>query len=888
MNRSLIPQLLLIAALLLGIGGRNCPAGEPVLGPGSPARKHVTWRTPLVRVKGGGLEEARSRKNLAMAEVHTSAPAESWERPEFDDRNWTQSVLPAPPYDARDGRVRMKGIYGQAGGRSMVPAIAVVNLRVRFRVVRPAAMDLVLRYRGGAAVYVNGTEVARSHLPEGKLTAETMAEDYDPKAFEGRPGKSIPYGTSSPAKYAANLKLRVRELRAKIAPGILKPGTNVLAVAIHRAPYHGSDIAKSARRTYKGYMWSTCGLVELRLDGPGAVPSVAQSKGVAFTVAGVAAGNGHRACADLLEPQRPLEIFGARNGVFTGKVLASSAGPITGLKASVGSLKHSGGKGALPADAVEILYDHGEALLSEAPAKVAPAEKGAGASTAVWVKVRVPADAAPGVYEGQLSVSAGAGRKIPVKLSVADWKLPDPGDWETVQGFLQSPESVALRYKVPLWSDEHFARMEESFRLIGEAGGKEITIYLAGRSCLGNEQTMVRWIKKPGSGSGVRGSGQGVQGRSGTGNPEPRTRNPGPYTHDFSVVDRYLDLALKHVKPRVTVLYAWEKYMGGAGRFGYMAKDRAHKTVPVKVTLLDPTSGKTSLADGPYMSGPKFDAAAAAAFWKPVCEGVLERLRKRGIEKTAVLGMVGDGKPSPEAVALFKKLMPGVSWSENGHVNRLGGDFHGAKITYSTSVYINSPPAPSAKRLYGWKNMVTLFPRGGPCLRGRLSVWSPPLQHRAATELCLMAGLSGVGRFGVDFWDCVGDEKKWDEYPRSPAKSISGRFPESDEAQLCIDHSMRYVLAPGPKGAAPTARYENLREGVQEAQARVFIERALLEKKVNGKLGARAQAVLDERAQLMRAGFLVYGWDDAGTALGSVHAGRLYEAAAEVAKASGH
>ena len=59
------------------------------------------------------------------------------------------------------------------------------------------------------------------------------------------------------------------------------------------------------------------------------------------------------------------------------------------------------------------------------------------------------------------------------------------------------------------------------------------------------------------------------------------------------------------------------------------------------------------------------------------------------------------------------------------------------------------------------------------------------------------------------------------------------------------------LLAPGPDGAVGTSRLEVFREGLQECEARIAIESALVDEARKAKLGpalaARAQEVLDHR-----------------------------------------
>ena len=84
--------------------------------------------------------------------------------------------------------------------------------------------------------------------------------------------------------------------------------------------------------------------------------------------------------------------------------------------------------------------------------------------------------------------------------------------------------------------------------------------------------------------------------------------------------------------------------------------------------------------------------------------------------------------------------------------------------------------------------------------------------------------------------------------------------------------------------AVATVRLENAREGVQETEARVALEKALLDKAhpLPRDLAQRCQKLLDERTQVLRlwklgaAGIAPFGWED--------RTRRLFDAAAEVAK----
>jgi hypothetical protein len=97
------------------------------------------------------------------------------------------------------------------------------------------------------------------------------------------------------------------------------------------------------------------------------------------------------------------------------------------------------------------------------------------------------------------------------------------------------------------------------------------------------------------------------------------------------------------------------------------------------------------------------------------------------------------------------------------------------------------------------------------------------------------------------------------------------------------------LLAPGKDGPLATLRLEMLRATAQECEARILIEKALLDPARKARLGEalakRCQDVLDERQRELLACcqswwcFPGDGWEQ--------RAGELYQLAAEVAKAAG-
>ena len=100
----------------------------------------------------------------------------------------------------------------------------------------------------------------------------------------------------------------------------------------------------------------------------------------------------------------------------------------------------------------------------------------AGRNCPVWINIAVPYDAAPGKYTATVTLKSGsASYKLPLTLTVIDRVLPKPEDWKFHLDLWQNPYSVARYFNVPLWSEEHFAKMRPIMEKYASAGGKVVT-----------------------------------------------------------------------------------------------------------------------------------------------------------------------------------------------------------------------------------------------------------------------------------------------------------------------------------------------------------------------------------------------------------------------------
>jgi hypothetical protein len=157
------------------------------------------------------------------------------------------------------------------------------------------------------------------------------------------------------------------------------------------------------------------------------------------------------------------------------------------------------------------------------------------------------------------------------------------------------------------------------------------------------------------------------------------------------------------------------------------------------------------------------------------------------------------------------------------------------------------------------------------------------LKYRTMPERSLYCGTRGLGRIGLDFWDVPNN-------PRAEMKNIYNRWPASSCAQRAP--SLFRLAYPGPRGAVATVRLEQLREGVQEAEAMIVVAEAVGEQagQLGPELAERCRQMLAERIRYClrtcpeHYGRIPFRTDHLGWQ--ENNAG-LYTAAAEVSKKTG-
>jgi hypothetical protein len=848
------------------------------------------WRSFLMFRPVVVAEKAETAR-IPEGEPRTDLPPPRWTQPDFDDSRWVR--ITGPLFPGTDGRGY--GVVKSGGRRCGSEEISLICLRGKFFVPDPPKVEsLVLStvYRGGIVVYVNGTEVARAHIAGKDVSPEAIGEEYPSEAFVAPDGRSGLDALSKKidAEIEKRLKLRLRTLeQISISPQLLRKGVNVIAIEIHRSPVHplGQKVGS----------WLTAGFQDFKLvatPGWSVVSNTDRPKGFQVWNESILADIYDLDYGDPNEPLKPIELIGVRNGSFSGHVVVGADKPIKGLNVRVTELKSGDGK-TIPIDAIKLFYPLpqgqggqegrtyrgcfsyrprfdalAESPPSEIPLAVIKPEKGysgtvptPGAVQPIRVTVQIPENAGEGDYEGSLYIKAEDMKEVmvPIKLRVIPWTLPPAYDFTSILGIVQSPDTLAVYYNVPVWSERHWELIDRSFRILGRAGTDVLFLPLVMKNHHGKE-ALVRWIKN----------------------------DDGTYSHDFSIFERYVDTALKYIKrPEIVCLYAWDRaYKCVPGRREQLEGKVDNFQMPhVIVPLLDRKTGQIG-----EMEGPPYAEPDSVEFWKPVLEGCRDRLKKRAIsEEAIVLGIVPDASPAPKTIDNFYTAAPWLKWMNVSHSP--GYKFKGEKtevpVVCSTGVYGGTRPVPdpSKARYYAWKpwNQFTrifcVFPRiGAPytlLLNTSLSAcWT-------FQEAYLMTGVRGPMRIGGDFWELKFKEGDSERKTKSFISRYSGNIPG-------ISQAVEYMLAPGPDGPISTLRLETLYEGSQEGEARVFIEKAL--ESGGSKLvfpgmsaeqtRAYLQNLLDRRQRLFRAFSPVIEW--IGCSDWQALSEELYRAAGKVAE----
>lgn len=806
------------------------------------------------------------RRDRANRILDTPPPPAGWMRPEFDDSGWLYQRQPL-----MIGAASRRGWFRRASFS-----------RFRFQVPHPAkvkALELKLVYHGGARVFVNGTEVARGHLPQGELGPDVRGADYPLAAYvrvnddgtlvrrkdwRGR-GESFAFvgalvGSFDDAPKARDRKRREipgmrvvarrhidrktweksQKLRDRVLGPItiparlLRRGTNVLAVEIRASDIHPVTLGGVGRRRnwttpHAGDVsWSHGQTVALELrDRGGATPSMlARPTGIRAWAEDM---HRHIISSEYLQegqPQTTLRFVGANNGSFSGQVVVSTGRKLPGLKLTPTDLKTADGA-VIPAAALKVFPMTPHRLdewrtLGWGRGGMPHCRNVFCQPAAVALRRHGPPDAFKLPREKRLEelrklsffdhISSGPQPPIPANSCRPSWvilRVPADAKPGTYRGSIRVeaanmkplsvpveaevygwrvPEPRELQVKVALEQSPYGVALQHKVPLWSDEHFHLIEASLKQLARVGND-----WVNIP------------VINFTEFGNLKDSmirwVRRPdGALSFDYTALDKYLDLVVAHLgKPQVINFVV----MHGAGGFEGGVEVREHKTGAVTTMKMGPKR--------PYYR----DA------WKAFATALRAHMQERGLERSMYWGYMWDSTADSELIAVLASVAPDTWWTKGAHRGR---------ELFCVRAFSQLLPFRLATRSHrGWKNPLfhVCNPRGGGSLIAGPGI-AAPFNFRLMVDRALVQGLSGVGRMGADYWG--------DIYIKGLKK----------EGFLRAGMPHHFILWPGRNGADPSVRFMALREGLQETEARIFLEQLLARKALPDNLAKQVDKVLYE------------------------------------------
>jgi hypothetical protein len=358
----------------------------------------------------------------------------------------------------------------------------------------------------------------------------------------------------------------------------------------------------------------------------------------------------------------------------------------------------------------------------------------------------------------------------------------------------------------------------------------------------------------------------------------------GKLAPDFTVIDRYLDLVVKY-QGRIPAVIAYISEADSDGR--------------PWITELDPATGQLLEA-----RGPKWGTPEARDFWKPAFDELTERLARRGMASSLALGTHGGNGVGPVAsgacISDLAVIAPTARWTRHAHFWTAGSEAlergpngipWGRVAVWG--YYGNYWDPGEDKPIYGWQNPhpIVLYPRssfmdGSDIFDYRVCAESVLLSGRRRPYACwggtdyagvfgsrnMFLGVRGFGPWGADFFSIL--------FGPDSIGQIIGRYQTSNFDGRCgwitvmlNNANVTCLMGAGKNSPVASVRLEALREGLQEAEARVFVQNALLNEETRSKLGPdlarRGNELCDRRSRILRhladrrgCGFVGGGWTE--------------------------
>jgi len=465
-----------------------------------------------------------------------------------------------------------------------------------------------------------------------------------------------------------------------------------------------------------------------------------------------------------------IELEGLAGEWLSAQVAVRSNRDIKGLTGTLSDLAGQGGA-QIPASAARVRYggfvpvDETQVLTADPLLEDKSVDVPANLAQPVWITLKVPRDAAPGLYHGKFALSASSGGHddLVVSLEVLPALLPEPPDWTFHLNLWQSPTPVAQAHKVKLWSEKHWQILERYAENFAAHGMKAIMTHITHDpwdSVRGfADDTMVEW-KYPG---------------------EAEKGKADKFEWDFTAFDRYVELMMKAGVNRSIDLYALVMGPGG--------------TLKADIRYLDTAAGE-------YRT---LEMQVGDPLWREVWKAFLPVLRKHLKEKgwfdKAVLGF--DEKPEEVMRTIFDFI---ASEAPDFKVASSGG-YPGDERKWADEIVFHirefqdrnrwAEIEPVVRKMHAEKNRYVTFYTACRPHYPNTFIFSSLRETRLLPWLAWKYGFDGYVRWAVNLFP----EDLWNQ----PLFT----WPSGD----------MFFVYPGEYGPLDSMRWELLRQGIQDYEA---------------------------------------------------------------------
>ena len=237
-----------------------------------------------------------------------------------------------------------------------------------------------------------------------------------------------------------------------------------------------------------------------------------------------------------------------------------------------------------------------------------------------WLSVKVPADAAPGLYHGAVRVAGPdfPAATLPLEVEVLDWRFPIRTISRRLSPSSNRRTASQNSIKTPLWSDKHWELIEASLRQLARAGNGLWFVPVLLDTEFGNrDDSMIRWIRK----------------------------KDGSLAFDYATLDRYLDLIVKNCGTPLCISFVV--------MHGFAA--------PAEVKILDEASGKEERLN----LGP--DVPGREKYWQPFARSLYSHMAAKGLDQAMYWGYGWDQDGDPKLKPMLRQFVPEVFWNCGTH-----------------------------------------------------------------------------------------------------------------------------------------------------------------------------------------------------------------------------